>query len=63
MADMADFTNQGGYNGEGLLEEEYVQPKMPKEGSYPTKRRPTVDFRDGWSTEEVMKDFYENGFY
>ena len=62
MGEFADFANGGGWGGEGLFEEEYQQPKMPERGTYPTKRRPAVDPRAGFTEAEIRADFLENGF-
>ena len=62
MGEFADMANSGGYNGEGLYRKEYKQPKMPKKGSYPTEWKGPVDFRDGWTDQESLEYFYENGF-
>ena len=61
MGEYADYANDGGYDGGGLGEREYVQPKMPKAGTYPTKWKSPVDFREDWTDEEIWKDFLENG--
>ena len=62
MGEYSDFTNSGGYNGDGLYDRAYEQPQMPKNGTYPTVRKPAIDPRDGWSESELRADFLENGF-